>query len=71
MYLYFILIGECVELCIFILFYVSFFPPFFHSVLGKEMAVDIFRHQGPLSQMVTTVKPHNPFEKKEKETVGS
>uniref|UniRef100_A0A8D1C0Q6 Spermatogenesis associated 48 n=1 Tax=Sus scrofa TaxID=9823 RepID=A0A8D1C0Q6_PIG len=42
-----------------------------HRVLGKEMAVDVFRHQGPLSQMVTTVKPHNPFEKKEKETVGS
>lgn len=55
------------------LFYVSFsffFPSLYFSVLREEMAVDLFRHQAPLSQMVTTVKPYNPFNKKEKETVG-
>ncbi|XP_058390826.1 spermatogenesis-associated protein 48 [Diceros bicornis minor] len=41
-----------------------------HHILRKEMEVDLFRHQAPLSQMVTTVKPYNPFNKKEKETVG-
>ncbi|ELK12695.1 hypothetical protein PAL_GLEAN10022049 [Pteropus alecto] len=41
-----------------------------HRVLREEMAVDVFRHQAPLSHMVTTVKPYNPFNKKEKETVG-
>ncbi|XP_065740408.1 protein SPMIP7 [Phocoena phocoena] len=41
-----------------------------HHTLRREMAVDLFRHQGPLSRMVTTVKPYNPFNKKEKETVG-
>ncbi|XP_004630584.1 spermatogenesis-associated protein 48 [Octodon degus] len=40
-----------------------------HRTLQKEMAVDIFRHQGPLSRMVTTVRPYNPFNRKEKETV--
>ncbi|XP_007528213.1 protein SPMIP7 [Erinaceus europaeus] len=38
-------------------------------ILRKEMKVDLFRHQAPLSRMVTTVKPCNPFNKKEKETV--
>lgn len=47
-----------------------FFPSLYFSVLREEMAVDLFRHQAPLSQMVTTVKPYNPFNKKEKETVG-
>lgn len=47
-----------------------FSPPFSYSTLRREMAVDLFRHQGPLSRMVTTVKPYNPFNKKEKETVG-
>lgn len=46
------------------------FPSLYFSVLREEMAVDLFRHQAPLSQMVTTVKPYNPFNKKEKETVG-
>ncbi|EFB19031.1 hypothetical protein PANDA_006012, partial [Ailuropoda melanoleuca] len=41
-----------------------------HRVLLKEMEVDVFRHQAPLSQMVTTVKPYNPFNKKQQETVG-
>ncbi|KAM5203742.1 protein SPMIP7 isoform 5-T5 [Hipposideros larvatus] len=39
------------------------------GILRKEMAVDLFHHQAPLSRMVTTVKPYNPFNKKEKETV--
>lgn len=33
------------------------------------MIVDRFRHQAPLSRMVTTVRPYNPFNRKEKETV--
>ncbi|KAJ1063272.1 hypothetical protein AB1E18_003531 [Capra hircus] len=41
-----------------------------HHVLRKGMAVDLFRHQGPLSQMVTTVTPYNPFNKKDKETIS-
>ncbi|XP_055277651.1 spermatogenesis-associated protein 48 [Moschus berezovskii] len=41
-----------------------------HQVLRKGMAVDLFRHQGPLSRMVTTVKPYNPFNKKDKETIS-
>ncbi|XP_017535933.3 protein SPMIP7 [Manis javanica] len=41
-----------------------------HQVLRKEMGVDLFHHQAPLSQMVTTVKPYNPFNQKEKETAG-
>nr|XP_030727237.1 spermatogenesis-associated protein 48 [Globicephala melas] len=44
--------------------------PGVHHILRREMAVDLFRHQGPLSRMVTTVKPYNPFNKKEKKTVG-
>lgn len=49
----------------------SSFPPFsVLSVLREEMAVDVFRRQAPLSRMVTTVRPCNPFNKKEKETVG-
>nr|XP_003407161.1 spermatogenesis-associated protein 48 [Loxodonta africana] len=40
-----------------------------HRILRKDMAVDFFHHQGPLSRMVTTVKPYNPFNRKEKETV--
>ncbi|KAK2493324.1 hypothetical protein MC885_011880 [Smutsia gigantea] len=40
------------------------------KVLRKEMEVDLFHHQVPLSRMVTTVKPYNPFNQKEKETVG-
>ncbi|KAB0375994.1 hypothetical protein FD755_012637 [Muntiacus reevesi] len=41
-----------------------------HHVLRKGMAVDLFRHQGPLSRMVTTVMPYNPFNKKDKETIS-
>ncbi|XP_023445246.2 protein SPMIP7 [Dasypus novemcinctus] len=41
-----------------------------HRILRKDAEVDLFRHQAPLSRMVTTVKPYNPFNKKEKETVG-
>ncbi|XP_066210362.1 protein SPMIP7 [Saccopteryx leptura] len=41
-----------------------------HHVLRKEMTVDLFRHQAPLSRMVTTVRPYNPFNRKEKQTVG-
>nr|XP_002721634.1 spermatogenesis-associated protein 48 isoform X1 [Oryctolagus cuniculus] len=41
-----------------------------HCVLRKEMKVDVFRHQAPLSRMVTTVRPYNPFNRKEKETIG-
>ncbi|KAI5194314.1 Spermatogenesis-Associated Protein 48 [Manis pentadactyla] len=41
-----------------------------HQVLRKEMGVDLFHHQAPLSRMVTTVKPYNLFSQKEKETVG-
>ncbi|KAM6157208.1 protein SPMIP7-like [Erethizon dorsatum] len=40
-----------------------------HRTLRKEMRVDLFRHQGPLSRMVTTVKPYNPFNRKERETI--
>ncbi|XP_006161868.1 spermatogenesis-associated protein 48 isoform X2 [Tupaia chinensis] len=40
-----------------------------YSVLRREMKVDRFRHQAPLSRMVTTVKPCNPFAKTEKEVV--
>lgn len=39
------------------------------SVLLQEMRVDRFRHQAPLSRMVTTVKPYNPFNRKEEETL--
>lgn len=56
-------------LCYF-MYHFLFFPSLYFSVLREEMAVDLFRHQAPLSQMVTTVKPYNPFNKKEKETVG-
>ncbi|XP_073741137.1 protein SPMIP7 isoform X2 [Callorhinus ursinus] len=41
-----------------------------HRILRKEMEVDVFRHQAPLSRMVTTVKPYNPFNKKQQKTVG-
>ncbi|XP_077720350.1 protein SPMIP7 isoform X16 [Canis aureus] len=41
-----------------------------HRILRKEMEVDLFGHQAPLSRMVTTVKPYNPFNKKQKETAG-
>ncbi|XP_025778760.1 spermatogenesis-associated protein 48 [Puma concolor] len=41
-----------------------------YRILRKEMAVDLFRHQAPLSRMVTTVKPYNPFNRKDKESVG-
>ncbi|XP_060221190.1 protein SPMIP7 [Meriones unguiculatus] len=34
-------------------------------ILLQEMKVDHFRHQAPMSRMVTTVKPYNPFNKKE------
>nr|XP_012314172.1 uncharacterized protein C7orf72 homolog [Aotus nancymaae] len=40
-----------------------------YRVLQREMAVDLFRHQAPLSRLVTTVRPYNPFNKKEKETL--
>ncbi|XP_006875350.1 PREDICTED: uncharacterized protein C7orf72 homolog [Chrysochloris asiatica] len=40
-----------------------------HHILRKDMKVDFFRHQAPLSRMITTVKPYNPFNRKEKETV--
>ncbi|XP_031194421.1 spermatogenesis-associated protein 48 isoform X2 [Mastomys coucha] len=40
-----------------------------NRLLLQEMRVDRFRHQGPMSQMVTTVKPYNPFNRKEKETI--
>uniref|UniRef100_A0A8C6RDT7 Spermatogenesis associated 48 n=1 Tax=Nannospalax galili TaxID=1026970 RepID=A0A8C6RDT7_NANGA len=36
-----------------------------NRILLQEMQVDLFRHQAPMSRMVTTVKPYNPF----KETV--
>ncbi|KAL6085305.1 hypothetical protein STEG23_022227 [Scotinomys teguina] len=35
-------------------------------ILRQEMQVDCFRRQAPMSRMVTTVKPYNPF-RKEKE----
>ncbi|XP_055994393.1 protein SPMIP7 [Sorex fumeus] len=40
-----------------------------YRLLQKEMKVDLFRHRAPLSKMVTTVKPYNPFNKKQKETL--
>ncbi|XP_051021031.1 spermatogenesis-associated protein 48 [Acomys russatus] len=40
-----------------------------NRILLQEMRVDRFRHQGPLSQMVTTVKPYNPFNRKQKVTL--
>ncbi|XP_054551790.1 spermatogenesis-associated protein 48 isoform X2 [Talpa occidentalis] len=40
-----------------------------HHILRKEMEFDLFHRQAPLSRMVTTVGPYNPFNKKEKETV--
>ncbi|XP_045420166.1 spermatogenesis-associated protein 48 [Lemur catta] len=42
-----------------------------YCALRKEMAVDLFRHQAPLSRVVTTVKPYNPFNRKEKPALGS
>uniref|UniRef100_UPI001A9E28F1 spermatogenesis-associated protein 48 n=1 Tax=Ictidomys tridecemlineatus TaxID=43179 RepID=UPI001A9E28F1 len=39
------------------------------GVLRKEMKVDQFCHQAPLSRMVTTVKPYNPFNRIEKKTI--
>nr|KAF6470331.1 spermatogenesis associated 48 [Molossus molossus] len=39
-------------------------------ILRKEMAVDLFRRQAPLSRVVTTVKPCNPFNNRKKEAVG-
>ncbi|KAB1253744.1 Spermatogenesis-associated protein 48 [Camelus dromedarius] len=39
-------------------------------VLRQATVVDVFRHQAPLSRMVTTVKPYNPFNKKENGTIG-
>ncbi|CAK6434781.1 unnamed protein product [Pipistrellus nathusii] len=38
-------------------------------VLRKDMAVTMFRHQAPLSKMVTTVKPCNPFNNR-RQTIG-
>ncbi|XP_020042780.2 protein SPMIP7 isoform X1 [Castor canadensis] len=40
-----------------------------NCILREEMGTDLFRHQAPLSRMVTTVKPYNPFNRKEKETI--
>ncbi|XP_012879873.1 PREDICTED: uncharacterized protein C7orf72 homolog [Dipodomys ordii] len=40
-----------------------------NRILRTGMKVDLFRHQAPLSRMVTTVKPYNPFNKKEKVTL--
>ncbi|XP_075413430.1 protein SPMIP7 [Tenrec ecaudatus] len=40
-----------------------------HRIFWKDMKVDGFRHQGPLSRMVTTVKPYNPFNRKVKESI--
>ncbi|XP_069852109.1 protein SPMIP7 isoform X2 [Dipodomys merriami] len=40
-----------------------------NRILRTGMKVDLFRHQAPLSRMVTTVKPYNPFNKKEKVTI--
>ncbi|XP_008066124.1 uncharacterized protein C7orf72 homolog [Carlito syrichta] len=40
-----------------------------HRFLRKEMQVGLFRHQAPLSRLVTTVKPYNPFNRKEKEAI--
>ncbi|XP_012591440.1 protein SPMIP7 [Microcebus murinus] len=37
-----------------------------YRTLRKAMQVDHFRHQAPLSRMITTVKPYNPFNSKEK-----
>lgn len=53
-----------------VIFFFSFFSSLYFSVLREETAVGLFRHQAPLSQMVTTVKPCNPFNKKEKDPVG-
>ncbi|XP_053409846.1 spermatogenesis-associated protein 48 [Nycticebus coucang] len=36
-----------------------------YRTLRREMKVDLFRHQAPLSRVVTTVKPYNPFNRKE------
>ncbi|XP_016053792.1 PREDICTED: uncharacterized protein C7orf72 homolog [Miniopterus natalensis] len=41
-----------------------------HRVLREEMAVDLFRRQAPLSRLVTTVKPYNPFSDRKRETAG-
>ncbi|XP_028738805.2 LOW QUALITY PROTEIN: spermatogenesis-associated protein 48 [Peromyscus leucopus] len=30
-------------------------------ILRQQMEIDCFRHQAPMSRMVTTVKPYNPF----------
>lgn len=56
------------RLCLLCLFdvFVSFSS---FSVLRKDMAVTIFRRQAPLSRMVTTVKPYNPFNNR-RQTVG-
>ncbi|KAM5273644.1 protein SPMIP7 [Ctenodactylus gundi] len=40
-----------------------------YGVLRKEVGVDFFGHQAPLSRMVTTVTPYNPFNRKEKENL--
>lgn len=44
--------------------YVIFLSPCPHSdpsILRQQMEIDCFRHQAPMSRMVTTVKPYNPF----------
>ncbi|XP_059512166.1 spermatogenesis-associated protein 48 [Myotis daubentonii] len=40
-----------------------------HRVLRRDMAVTLFRRQAPLSRMISTVKPYNPFNNR-KQTVG-
>lgn len=46
--------------------------PFFYvpllcfSILRKDVAGGLFRRQAPLSRMVTTVKPCNPFSNRER-----
>ncbi|CAH6998694.1 Spata48 [Phodopus roborovskii] len=39
-----------------------------NRILRQEMGDDRFHHQAPMSRMVTTVRPYNPFNRKEKET---
>ncbi|KAM6178291.1 protein SPMIP7 [Rhynchocyon petersi] len=40
-----------------------------HRMFWKDMNVGFFNHKAPLSKMVTNVKPCNPFNKKENETI--
>lgn len=62
--------GSYCSLCFYVYLMCQFLFLLFFSVLREEMAVDLFRRQAPLSRLVTTVKPYNPFSNRKRETAG-